>query len=187
VKSGDTVLFHAAAGGVGLLAGQWLKSLGATVIGTAGGAQKCALAAANAYDHVIDYNSADVAAEVMRLTGDAGVHCAYDSVGQDTMATSLAVTRRHGTIVNFGQASGPYTDFKIGDLAVGSLHLTRPSLFHFVADRAWLEAACADLFARVMDGTLDVSINQTFALEDVAAAHNALAARQTTGCTVLTP
>ena len=187
VKSGDTVLFHAAAGGVGLLAGQWLKSLGATVIGTAGGAQKCALAAANAYDHVIDYNSADVAAEVMRLTGDAGVHCAYDSVGQDTMATSLAVTSRHGTIVNFGQASGPYTDFKIGDLAVGSLHLTRPSLFHFVADRAWLEAACADLFARVMDGTLDVTINQTFALEDVAAAHNALAARQTTGCTVLTP
>jgi NADPH2:quinone reductase len=136
---------------------------------------------------VIDYNSADVAAEVMRLTGDAGVHCAYDSVGQDTMATSLAVTRRHGTIVNFGQASGPYTDFKIGDLAVGSLHLTRPSLFHFVADGEWLQAACADLFALVMDGTLDVSINQTFALEDVAAAHTALAARQTTGCTVLTP
>ena len=186
VKAGDTVLFHAAAGGVGLLAGQWLKSLGATTIGTAGGPDKCALAAAHGYDHVIDYKCEDVVTRVMEITGDAGVDVAYDSVGKDTFAGTLASVKRHGRIVAFGQSSGPYVDFKIADLGVGSLHLTRPTLFHFATSRPWLEAATETLFGLVGDGALKVKINQRFALEEVAAAHDALAARQTTGCTILT-
>ena len=186
VKAGDTVLFHAAAGGVGLLAGQWMKALGATTIGTAGGAEKCALARANGYDHVIDYRSDDFEAEVMKITDGAGVNAVYDSVGRDTMAKSLACTRRHGTVVHFGQSSGPYDDFQIKELAAGSLYLTRPTLFHFATERDWLEAASADMFAKVADGTLKVSINKRAPLEDVAAVHEALASRQTTGCTVLT-
>ena len=185
VKAGDHVLFHAAAGGVGLMAGQWLKSLGATTIGTAGGPEKCALARDHGFDHVIDYKSEDVATRVMQITGDAGVDVAYDSVGKDTFAGTLASVRRHGRIVAFGQSSGPYTDFKIADLGAGSLHLTRPTLFHFATDRPWLQAACDALFARVMDGRLNVSINQRFALAEVGTAHEALAARQTTGCSVL--
>ena len=186
VKAGDTVLFHAAAGGVGLLAGQWMKALGATTIGTAGGAEKCALARANGYDHVIDYRSDDFEAEVMKITDGAGVNAVYDSVGRDTMAKSLACTRRHGTVVHFGQSSGPYDDFQIKELAAGSLYLTRPTLFHFATERDWLESASADMFAKVADGTLKVSINKRAPLEDVAAVHEALASRQTTGCTVLT-
>ena len=186
VQAGDTVLFHAAAGGVGLLAGQWLKSLGATTIGTAGGPDKCALAAAHGYDHVIDYKCEDVVTRVMEITGDAGVDVAYDSVGKDTFAGTLASVKRHGCIVAFGQSSGPYVDFKIADLGVGSLHLTRPTLFHFATSRPWLEAATETLFGLVGDGALKVKINQRFALEEVAAAHDALAARQTTGCTILT-
>ena len=186
VKAGDTVLFHAAAGGVGLIAGQWLKAIGASTIGTAGGPEKCALAKANGYDHVIDYKSTDFEAEVMRLTNGVGVDVTYDSVGSDTMARSLTSTRRHGTIIAFGQSSGPYVDFKITDLAKGSYYLSRPTLFHFAGDRNWLEAASAKLFTAVTDGTIDVSINQRFALEDVAKAHDALTGRATTGCTILT-
>ncbi|MDC3234730.1 quinone oxidoreductase [Candidatus Puniceispirillum sp.] len=187
VKSGDKVLFHAAAGGVGLIAGQWLKAIGATVIGTAGGAEKCALALANGYDHVIDYNSTNFEAEVMRLTDEVGVDVAYDSVGNDTMARSITSTKRHGTIIAFGQSSGPYVDFKITDLAKGSYYLSRPTLFHFAADRAWLETASAKLFDVVSCGTVSISINQRFPLEDVAKAHEALTGRSTTGCTILTP
>jgi NADPH2:quinone reductase len=186
VGAGDTVLFHAAAGGVGLLAGQWMKSLGATTIGTAGGAEKCALAKANGYDHVIDYRSRDFEEEVMRITDGAGVNVVYDSVGNDTMAKSLKCARRHGTVVNFGQSSGAYADFRIKDLAAGSLFLTRPTLFHFATERDWLESASAAMFARVADGTLNVSINRRAPLENVAEVHQALAARQTTGCTILT-
>ena len=185
VKAGDAVLFHAAAGGVGLLAGQWLKSLGATTIGTAGGAEKCALAAAHGYDHVIDYKSEDVAARVMEITGGAGADVAYDSVGKDTFASTLASLKRHGTAVAFGQSSGPYSDFRISDLGKGSFYLTRPTLFHFATVRSWLEPASAALFARVMDGSLKVNINQRFPLDQAAAAHESLAARQTTGCTIL--
>ena len=187
VKPGDKVLFHAAAGGVGLIAGQWLKAIGATVIGTAGGAEKCALAEANGYDHVIDYNRNDFEAEVMRLTDGLGVDVAYDSVGNDTMARSITSTKRHGTIIAFGQSSGPYADFKITDLAKGSYYLSRPTLFHFAADRAWLETASEKLFEVVSDGTVTISINQRFPLEDVAKAHEALTGRFTTGCTILTP
>ena len=186
VQAEDTVLFHAAAGGVGLLAGQWLKSLGATTIGTAGGPDKCALAAAHGYDHVIDYKSEDVVTRVMEITGDAGVDVAYDSVGKDTFAGTLASVKRHGRIVAFGQSSGPYADFKIADLGAGSLHLTRPTLFHFATSQPWLEVATETLFGLVGDGTLHVNINQRFELAEVAAAHDALATRQTTGCTILT-
>lgn len=186
VGKGDTVLFHAAAGGVGLLAGQWMKSLGATTIGTAGGAEKCALAKANGYDHVIDYRSQDFEEEVMKLTDGTGVNVVYDSVGADTMAKSLKCARRHGTVVNFGQSSGAYTDFQIKDLAAGSLFLTRPTLFHFATERDWLESASAEMFAKVADGTLKVSINRRAPLDSVAEVHEALAARQTTGCTILT-
>lgn len=186
VQASDTVLFHAAAGGVGLLAGQWLKSLGATTIGTAGGPDKCALAAANGYDHMIDYKSEDVVTRVMEITGNAGVDVAYDSVGKDTFAATLASVKRHGRIVAFGQSSGPYADFKIADLGAGSLHLTRPTLFHFATSRRWLEAASKTLFDLVGDSTLKVNINQRFELAEAAAAHDALAARQTTGCTILT-
>ena len=185
VKAGDAVLFHAAAGGVGLLAGQWLKSLGAVAIGTAGGPEKCALARDHGFDHVIDYKSEDVVARVMEITGDSGVDVAYDSVGKDTFAGTLASLKRHGTAVAFGQSSGPYADFKIADLGAGSFHLTRPTLFHFATVRPWLEAASETLFAKVMDGTVKVNINQRFPLDRAAAAHDALAARQTTGCTIL--
>ena len=119
VKPGDKVLFHAAAGGVGLIAGQWLKAIGATVIGTAGGAEICALAMSNGFDHVIDYTSTDFEEEVMRLTEGQGVDVAYDSVGNHTMARTITSTKRHGTIIAFGQSSGPYVDFKITDLAKG--------------------------------------------------------------------
>ena len=186
VKPGDTVLFHAAAGGVGLIAGQWLKALGAKTIGTAGGAEKCALAKANGFDHVIDYTNTDFEAEVMRLTNGEGVNVAYDSVGKDTMARTITSTKRRGTIIAFGQSSGPYADFKITDLSKGSYYLSRPTLFHFVGDRSWLDAASVKLFKAVTDGTINVSINQRFALEDVAKAHDALTGRATTGCTILT-
>ena len=186
VEAGHTVLFHAAAGGVGLIAGQWLNALGATVIGTAGGTDKCALAKANGYHHVIDYKSTDFEAEVMKLTDGKGVDVTYDSVGNDTMARSLTSTRRHGTIIAFGQSSGPFLDFKITDLAKGSYKLSRPTLFHFAGERGWLEANAAKLFTAVTDGTVTISINQKFALEDVAKAHDALTGRATTGCTILT-
>ena len=186
VEAGQTVLFHAAAGGVGLIAGQWLNALGATVIGTAGGAEKCALAEANGYQHVIDYKSADFEAEVMKLTNGKGVDVTYDSVGNDTMARSLASTRRHGEIIAFGQSSGPYLDFKITDLAKGSYKLSRPTLFHFAGERDWLEVNAAKLFTAVTDGTVNISINQKFALDEVAKAHDALTGRATTGCTILT-
>lgn len=187
VKAGDKVLFHAAAGGVGLIAGQWLKAIGAIIIGTAGGAEKCALAKANGYDHVIDYTSTDFETEVMRLTDGAGVDVAYDSVGNDTMGRTITSTKRHGTIIAFGQSSGPYADFKITDLAKGSYYLSRPTLFHFAADRAWLEMASAKLFEMVSNGKIKISINQRFPLEEVAKAHEALTGRLTTGCTILTP
>ena len=158
VKAGDTILFHAAAGGVGSLAGQWLKAKGAKVIGTAGGGSKCALAMNNGYDHVIDYLVEDVAARVMEITGGAGVDAVYDSVGVDTVMTSLKCLKQFGTLICFGQSSGPALDFKISDLAAGSFHLTRPILFHFVAKRTWLEPSARDLFKLIADGVINLSL-----------------------------
>ena len=185
VKKGDTVLFHAAAGGVGLIAGQWLASMGVTAIGTAGGAEKCALGLQNGYHHMIDYNSEDFVARTMEFTGGKGVEAVYDSVGADTYAGSLKVLKRFGSFVSFGQSSGPATNFKLSDLAVGSLRATRPTLFHYTADRAWLETASAALFAAIGDQTLKLKIDSSYALQDAAKAHDALASRKTTGSLVL--
>jgi NADPH:quinone reductase len=185
VKKGDTVLFHAAAGGVGLIAGQWLAAMGVTAIGTAGGAEKCALGLQNGYAHMIDYNSEDFVARMMELTGGKGVDAVYDGVGADTYAGSLKVLKRFGTFVSFGQSSGAVTDFKLSDLAVGSLRATRPTLFHYTADRAWLEKASAALFAAIGDGIIKLKIDTSFKLQDAAKAHDALASRNTTGSLVL--
>lgn len=186
-KAGQTVLFHAAAGGVGLIAGQWLAQKGVAAIGTAGGPEKVKLAAANGYAHVIDYRAEDFVARVRDITKGAGVAAAYDSVGADTWRGSLACLKTFGALVCFGQSSGPITDFKISDLAPGSFSVTRPVLFHFTADRAYLETAAADLFARIADGSVVINVNQTFPLADAAQAHRTLEARRTTGCTVLVP
>lgn len=185
-KSGDTVLAHAAAGGVGLLLGQWLKALGVTAIGTAGGAEKCRKAMASGYAEMIDTSSEDIAARVEDITGGAGVDAVYDSVGADTYAASMTALKLHGTFVAFGQSSGPIADFKLADLAAKSLKATRPTLFHFTRDRDWLDAAAAELFDMVRSGRIGVAINQTFPLEDAAEAHRQLEGRRTTGCTVLT-
>ncbi|PHQ99675.1 MAG: quinone oxidoreductase [Marinosulfonomonas sp.] len=187
VRKGQTVLFHAAAGGVGLIAGQWLAAKGVTVIGTAGGPEKCALAAKHGYTHMIDYKSEDFVARVAEITGGAGVDAVYDSIGKDTIAGSLSCLKTFGTLVNFGQSSGPALDFKLSDLAAGSFTVTRPVLFHFTADRSYLETASSELFEMIGNGTLKINVNQRYDLTNAADAHRALETRQTTGSTVLIP
>ena len=187
VEPQHKVLFHASAGGVGLIAGQWLSAIGATAIGTAGSDEKCELALAHGYTDVINYNTDDFFAGVKALTEGGMVDVVYDSVGKGTWPGSRDCLKRHGTLVCFGQSSGPVEDFKISDLVVGSLYLTRPTLFHFVADREWLEKAAAELFDMIGSGKLKIAINQTFDLKDVAKAHQALESRSTTGSTVLIP
>ena len=187
VEPQHKVLFHAAAGGVGLIAGQWLSAIGATAIGTAGSDEKCELALGHGYTDVINYNTDDFFAGVKALTEGGMVDVVYDSVGKGTWPGSRDCLKRHGTLVCFGQSSGPVEDFKISDLAVGSLYLTRPTLFHFVADREWLEKAAAELFDMIGSGKLKIAINQTFDLKDAAKAHQVLESRSTTGSTVLIP
>ncbi len=187
VAPGDSVLFHAAAGGVGLLAGQWLAHKGVRAIGTAGGPEKCALARAHGYSEVIDYRAEDFTARVQALTGGEGVAAVYDSVGADTFAGSLACLAPFGTLVNFGQSSGPVTGFQVSDLSAGSYTLTRPVLFHFTTSRAWLTRAAGELFGLIADGVLKVEVNQRYPLADAAEAHRALEARKTTGSTILIP
>lgn len=187
VRAGDTVLVHAAAGGVGLLMGQWLQAMGVRAIGTAGGAEKVALAKAHGYDAVIDYRAGDFVAQVMELTDGAGVHAVYDSVGADTWRGSLACLRTHGSFVHFGQSSGAISGFTFADLAKGSLFATRPTLFHFIADPSELQRRGRALFAALSDGTLSSDVRNRFALKDAAQAHDALESRQTTGTTVLIP
>ncbi len=188
VKSGDTVLFHAAAGGVGLIAGQWLKALGATAIGTAGSEEKAELARAHGYTHVINYSSEDVAARVRELTGGKGVPVVYDGVGQTTIAASLDSLEPRGLLVSFGNASGPVRNFDTGVLsAKGSLYLTRPTLMTYVASDEALQANAADLFAMVASGKVKIEVNQRYGLADAAQAHRDLEARKTTGSTILMP
>ena len=186
-QSGQTVLFHAAAGGVGLIAGQWLAAKGVTVIGTAGGPEKCALAAQHGYTHVIDYTREDFAEQLMQITGGKGVDAVYDSVGKDTYPGSLNCLKTFGTLVAFGQSSGPVLDFKLADLAQGSYSVTRPMLFHFTADRSYLETASAELFEMISSGKLTINVNQRYALTEAAQAHRALEGRKTTGSTILIP
>jgi NADPH2:quinone reductase len=187
VNAGDTILFHAAAGGVGLIACQWAKQLGATVIGTVGSDEKAELAAAHGCDHPIVYTRESFVERVKSLTDGKGVPVVYDSVGKDTFADSLDCLSPLGTMVLFGQSSGPVPPFEIGTLAVkGSLFLTRPTLMTYTARRDDLVAAAGELFEVVESGAVKLEINQRFPLENAADAHRALEARQTTGCTILT-
>lgn len=187
VQSGETILIHAAAGGVGLIVCQWAKALGATVIGTVGSDEKAELARAHGCDHPIVYTRQDFVAEVARITGGAKLPVVYDSIGRDTFMKSLGCLAPRGMMVSFGNASGPVDPFPPGILAEkGSLFLTRPTLFHYNATRAELEAAARELFEVVATGQVKIEVKQRFALKDAAEAHRALEARKTTGSTVLT-
>jgi len=188
VKPGSVVLFHAAAGGVGLIAGQWAKALGATVIGTVSSAAKGELARAHGCDHVIDYTREDFPRQVRQITAGEGVAVVYDGVGKDTFAGSLDSLRTCGMLVSFGNASGPVPPFDPLLLSQkGSLFLTRPTLMHYTARRADLVALGADLFAMVGSGRLRIEVNQTYPLTEVANAHRDLEARKHTGSTILLP
>ncbi|MBN8874184.1 MAG: quinone oxidoreductase [Rhodospirillales bacterium] len=187
VKAGDTIVVHAAAGGVGLIMCQWAKHLGATVIGVVSSQQKAELAHAHGAAHTI-VGAADLPTEVKRITGGAMVPVVYDSVGKDTFNLSIDSLAPLGLMVSYGNASGPVPPVDIGMLAAkGSLFLTRPSLATYTAKRADLERAAADLFDVVANGAVKIKVNQTYALKDAAAAHAALEARKTTGSTVLLP
>ena len=186
-ERGQTVLFHAAAGGVGLIAGQWLAAKGVTAIGTAGGPEKCALAAQHGYAQTIDYTSEDFVERVKEITDGQGVDAVYDSVGKDTYLGSLNCLKTFGTLVNFGQSSGPALDFKLSDLAAGSFSVTRPVLFHFTAQPGYLQTAADELFTMIEHGDIKININQKFALSDAAKAHDQLESRKTTGSTILLP
>lgn len=187
IKAGDTILFHAAAGGVGLIACQWAKSLGATVIGTVGNDEKAELAAAHGCDHPIVYTRENFVDRVKSITDGEGVPVVYDSVGKDTFMQSLDCLRPMGTMVIFGQSSGPTPPVEVGMLqAKGSLYLTRPTLMTYTAKRDDLVATANELFEVVETGAVKLEINQRFALREAAAAHRALEARETTGSTILT-
>jgi NADPH2:quinone reductase len=185
VRAGDTVLVHAAAGGVGLLMGQWLRSIGAVAIGTVGSAAKVSIALANGYSHVLDNSAGDFVDQIQALA-PKGCDVAYDSVGKDTWRGSLKVLRPRGMFVSFGQSSGAITDFKIGDLAAGgSLFASRPTLFDYIRSREELRMRADDLFGRLTTGEIRAHIGQRLPLQAAAEAHRALAARRTTGSTVL--
>jgi len=185
VKSQHTVLFHAAAGGVGLIAGQWMQVLGAKSIGTAGSDDKCSLAKDHGYGEIINYCNEDFLQRVQEITNQSGVDVVYDSVGKDTMSNSFKALKRHGTVVSFGQSSGAYTDLQMTDLAFGSFHLTRPTLFHFYANRNWLENASAELFELISSEKVKLDQVTKYPLENVAQAHTDIENRKTTGSVIL--
>jgi NADPH2:quinone reductase len=188
VKPGDTVLWHAAAGGVGLIAVQWLKALGATVIGTVGSDEKAERARAAGCDHVIVYSREDIVARVKEITHGEGVPVVYDSVGKATFDASLDSLRPLGMLVTFGNASGPVPP--VDPLLLsrkGSLFLTRPTVFHYIARREDLEAAASELFEVVRSGKVRIRIHATWPLAEAAKAHEALASRATTGSVILVP
>lgn len=188
VQKGMTILFHAAAGGVGLIAGQWAKHLGATVIGTVGSDDKIALARAHGYDHVFNMRKEDWVARVRELSGGEGLPVVYDSIGKDSWDGSLDCLAPRGLMVSFGNASGAVPPFAPGILAAkGSLYLTRPSLLHYTRTRAELQQTADDLFAVIASGAVKIEIRQRFKLADAAEAHRALEGRKTTGATVLVP
>ncbi|MEM8701251.1 MAG: quinone oxidoreductase [Pseudomonadota bacterium] len=188
VGPGTTLLFHAAAGGVGLIAGQWAAHLGATVIGTAGSPEKIELAKAHGYQHMINYRSEDFVERVKEITGGNGCDVVYDSVGNDTYPGSLDCLKPRGLWASFGQSSGPITDFNLALLAQkGSLFATRPTLFTYIATRAALEKTAAELFDVVQKGIVKIEVNQEYRLADAVQAHQDLEGRKTTGTTVLIP
>ncbi|MGI4780089.1 MAG: quinone oxidoreductase family protein [Janthinobacterium lividum] len=187
LEPGDFIVFHAAAGGVGLIACQWAKALGLQLIGTAGSDAKCELALANGAAHAIDYSTEDFAARVKEITGGKGVKVVYDSVGKDTFEGSVDCLRPFGLLAVFGNGSGPVPPVGLGLLASkGSLYLTRPTLFTHMATREAVQSMADDLFAIVQSGAVKIPIDQRYALDDVQQAHRDLEARKTTGCTVLT-
>jgi NADPH2:quinone reductase len=187
IAKGDTVLFHAAAGGVGLIACQWAKSEGIRLIGTAGSDEKCRLAEAHGADVCINYRTEDFVSRVKELTDGKGVPVVMDSVGKDTFDGSLDCLSPLGMMISFGNASGPVPPFNIGILAQkGSLKITRPTLFAHIADHAVCQEMARNLFAKMESGAVKTNIGQRYKLDDVAEAHRALEARETTGSTILT-
>jgi NADPH2:quinone reductase len=188
LQPGDHVLFHAAAGGVGLLACQWAKALGLKLIGTAGSDAKCELALAHGAAHCINYQRENFTQRVKEITSGQGVKVVYDSIGRDTFEGSLDCLRPFGLLASFGNASGPVPPFAIGQLGPkGSLYITRATLFTHIATRESTQAMAEDLFAVVQSGAVKVRIDQRYALADVAQAHRDLEARKTTGSSVLVP
>ena len=187
LKPGDFVLFHAAAGGVGLIACQWARAMGLQLIGTAGSDAKCALAKENGAAFTINYAKEDFVARVKEITGGLGVKVVYDSVGKDTFLKSLDCVQPFGLVANFGNASGKVEPLDLGLLAAkGSLYVSRPTLFTHIATRERTQAMADDLFGMVTSGKVKIAIDQTFPLAEVAEAHRCLEARKTTGCTILT-
>ena len=188
VQPGQTVLLHAAAGGVGLIACQWLKALGVSVIGTVGSEEKAKLAKAHGCEHTIVYTRENVPERVKEITGGKKVPVVYDSVGKDTFMGSLDSLQSRGMLVVFGNGSGPVAAFDLNLLAAkGSLYVTRPTLVTYTAKREDLEAMAADLFDVVKSGKVKIEVNQTYALRDAGQAHRDLEGRKTTGSTVLLP
>ncbi|MEY8839883.1 quinone oxidoreductase, partial [Cribrihabitans sp. XS_ASV171] len=188
IAKGDTVLFHAAAGGVGLIACQWARSEGITLIGTAGTDEKCQLALEHGATHCINYRTEDFATRVRELTDGKGVDVVMDSVGKDTFEGSLDCLKPLGMMISFGNASGPVPPVNLGMLAQkGSLKITRPTLFTHIADHETCQSMARMLFDKVESGAVEIRIDQRFPLEEVAEAHRTLEARKTTGCTILEP
>lgn len=188
VKKGDTILVHAAAGGMGLMLGQWAKALGATVIGTVSTDDKAALAKKNGYKHVIVYSREDFVARVKEITKGKGVPVVYDGVGKDTWPKSLDCLGVRGLMVSFGNASGPLPAINSGDLnSRGSLYFTRPTMGHYTATRPDLELSAGRVMSAIKSGKLKIRINQTYALKDAAQAHRDLQERKTTGSILLLP
>jgi len=186
VQRGDTVVFHAAAGGVGLIACQWLKSLGATVIGTAGSTEKCELALRNGADFCINYRTESFVERVKEITNGEGVPVVYDSVGKDTFESSLKCLRPYGLLVSFGNASGTVPPLDIAILAqLGSLYITRPTLATYTAQHSDLDIMAKELFMMVTSGTIRIDINQRYCLKDAAQAHRDLESRKTKGSSIL--
>ncbi len=188
VKEGDTILFHAAAGGIGSIASQWARALGVKMIGTVGSDEKAVLAKANGCAYVINYNTENFVERVKDITGGKGVPVVYDSIGKDTFKGSLDCLAPRGLMVSFGNASGPVPPFALTELVSrGSLYITRPTLATYTNSREALNKTAADLFDVVASEKVRIQINQRYALKDVAQAHADLEARKTTGSTILLP
>jgi NADPH2:quinone reductase len=188
LKGGETILFHAAAGGVGLIACQWARSLGVTMIGTVGTDDKATLARANGCAHTVVYTREDFVAKTKEITGGKGVPVVYDSIGKDTFMQSLDCLQQRGLLVVYGNASGPVAAFNLGVLAQkGSLYVTRPTLFTYANSRETIQAMARDVFDLVLAGKIKSEARQEYPLREAAAAHRALESRVTTGATVLLP
>jgi NADPH2:quinone reductase len=188
LKAGDTILFHAAAGAVGLIACQWARALGVTMIGTVGSDRKADLAAAHGCSYTINYNTENFVERVKKITGGNGVQVVYDSIGKDTFSGSLDCLAPLGMLVSFGSASGPVPPFGMQELASrGSLFVTRPALFSYIARREDLEAMAAELFSMIITGSITAEPRQRYELADVARAHRELEGRRTSGSSILVP